>query len=178
LCDREPLVPVTPIWNVPVDVKVQESVDVPEPVTLVGERVQNVLLVDRLTTAEKPLIAVMVMVELPGAFALTLRLVGFAAIVKSWTTNVTVTEWVNGLLVPVTATCLLPVVLNVQDKVALPDPVTLVGETEHDEVVFVTRLTIAENPSSPVIVMLDVAGLPTSSLMVVGLDAIVKSWTV
>jgi hypothetical protein len=91
---------------------------------------------------------------------------------------VTVTEWDNGLLVPVTETCLLPVVLKAHDRVALPDPVTLVGETEHEEVVFVTRLTRAENPSSPVIVMLDVAALPTFSLVLIGLAAIVKSWAV
>jgi hypothetical protein len=91
---------------------------------------------------------------------------------------VTVAECDNGLLVPVTETCLFPVVLNVHDRVALPDPVTLAGETEHEEVVLVTRLTMAENPSNPVIVTLEVPALPTFSLTLVGLAAIVKSSTV
>jgi hypothetical protein len=75
----------------------------------------------------------------------------------------------------VTSTCLLPVVLNVQDRVELPEPVTLVGETEHVDVLLVTRFTMPEKPSSPVIVIVDVPGLPLFTLMLVGFAAIVKS---
>ena len=76
----------------PVEVKVQDSVELPEPVRLVGESVHDVLLVVRLTTPANPLMAEAVIVEVPAAFTLTFTLVGLAAIVKSWTTNVRVTE--------------------------------------------------------------------------------------
>ena len=69
-----------------------ERVELPEPVTLVGDKVHDVLLVVRLTTPANPLRAVIVIVEVPAEPALTVTLVGLAVIVKSWTTNVTVTE--------------------------------------------------------------------------------------
>ena len=76
---------------VPVVVNVQDSVELPDPVTLVGETLHDaVVLVARLTTPAKPLTADTVMVEVPAAFTLTVTLVGLAAIVKSWTMNVTV----------------------------------------------------------------------------------------
>jgi len=62
---------------------VQDNVALPEPVTLVGETVHDVLLVDRLTTPAKPLIAVTVIVEVPAEPAFTVTLVGLAVIVKS-----------------------------------------------------------------------------------------------
>jgi hypothetical protein len=86
------LVPLTPTWNVPVEGYVQESVELPAPVTLVGERVQAVLLVVRLTTPVNPLMADTVMVDVEGVLTFTLTLVGLALMVKSWTTKVTVTE--------------------------------------------------------------------------------------
>jgi len=88
--DRDPLVPVTvTVKNPPTD-GVQDSVELPEPVTLAGVRVQ-VMPVDglgvavRLTTPVKPLTAVMVIVEVPAWPTLTDTLVGLAAIVKSGT---------------------------------------------------------------------------------------------
>jgi hypothetical protein len=83
---------VTDTCFAPVVLKVQERLALPEPVTLVGDTVHEVLLVVRLTTPAKPLIGVIVMAEVPGAFTLTLTLVGLALMVKSWTTNVTVVE--------------------------------------------------------------------------------------
>ena len=77
---------------------------------------------------------------------------------------------------PVTDTCLLPVVLKVQDSVALPEPVTLVGATEH-EVLLVMRPTTPAKPFSPVTVMLEGPEALTFTLTVVGLAEIVKSWT-
>ena len=56
----------------------QESVALPEPVRLVGVRVHDVLLVDRLTRLLKPLIGLRVIVEVPDEFTLTLTLVGLA----------------------------------------------------------------------------------------------------
>ena len=73
--------------------KVHESVELPDPVTLVGETLHEaVVFVAKLTTPAKPLRPVTVILEVPAALMLTLTLVGLAAIVKSWTTNVTVTE--------------------------------------------------------------------------------------
>jgi len=68
---------------------VHDSVDVPDPVTLVGVRVHvspvvgEIALV-RLTTPPNPLRAAMVMVELLVPPTFMVLLVGFAVIVKSW----------------------------------------------------------------------------------------------
>ena len=78
---------------VPVVVKVHDNVELPDPVTLVGETLHEaVVLVARATTPAKPFRPVTVMLEVPAALTFTLTLNGLAAIVKSWTTNVTVTE--------------------------------------------------------------------------------------
>ena len=66
--------------------------ELPEPVTLAGVRVHDVLLLTRLTMPAKPWSAVIVMVEVPALPAFTVTLVGLAAIVKSWTVKVTVAE--------------------------------------------------------------------------------------
>ena len=68
---------------VPVVVKVQDSVELPEPVTLVGDTEHEVLLVAKLTTPAKPFRPVTVMLEVPAALTFTLTLNGLAAIVKS-----------------------------------------------------------------------------------------------
>ena len=86
------LVPVTPTWTVDAAAKVQDNVALPEPVTLVGETEHDVLLVVKLTTPAKPLTALTVMADVPAVLALTVTVVGLAAIVKSWTWKVTVTE--------------------------------------------------------------------------------------
>ena len=62
----------------------------PEPVTLVGVRVQAIPVVGlmlnvKLTIPLKLLRPVTVMVEVPAAPALTVAVVGFAEMVKSWT---------------------------------------------------------------------------------------------
>lgn len=69
-----------------------ESVELPEPVTLVGDSAHAVLLVARLTTPAKPFNPVIVMVELAAMFWVAGTVDGLAVIVKSWTTKVTVTE--------------------------------------------------------------------------------------
>jgi hypothetical protein len=71
---------------------VHDSVEVPEPVTLVGDTAHEVLLVVRLTTLANPLTAAMLIVEVPAAPAFTVTDVGLAVIVNSCTTYVTVTE--------------------------------------------------------------------------------------
>ena len=62
----------------------------------------------------------------------------------------------------------------------MPEPVTLVGlrvAVRPDDGVAV-RLTVPLNPLTAVTVMVDVPDAPTLTVMLVGLAAIVKSWTV
>ena len=154
---------------------VHDSVALPEPVTLVGEMVHDVLLVVRLTTPVKPLTAVIVIVDVPAVPAFTVTIVGVAVMVKFTMLYVTVTECDSEPLVPVTPTCTVEPVVNVQDSVALPEPVTLVGDTVHDAVVLVTRLTTPAKPLRAVIVIVDVPAEPALTVTLVGLAAIVKS---
>ena len=67
--------------------------------------------------------------------------------------------------------------MKVHDRVELPDPVTLVGETLHDAVVLVARLTTPAKPLTADIAMLDVPAAFTLTVTLVGLAAIVKSCT-
>jgi len=76
--DRLPLDPVTVTGKVPADENVHESVELPEPVRLVGISVHAVLLVDRLSRPVKPFRAVTVTVEAAAVPALTVMLTGLA----------------------------------------------------------------------------------------------------
>jgi hypothetical protein len=157
---------------------VHESVALPEPVMLDGDRVHDeVLFVARLTTPEKPFRAETVMVEVPAEPALTVTVNGAPVSAKSRTMYVTVREWESDGLVPVTFTWKVEAVLKVQDRVELPEPARVVGETVHD-VLLVDRLTVLEKPSRAVTVRFDVAGEPLLTERLVGLAASVKSWTV
>jgi hypothetical protein len=74
----------------PLVVAVHDSVEVPDPVTLVGVRVQvmpvvGLIVAVRLTTPANPLTALIVIVDAPACLTLTATLVGLAKIVKSWT---------------------------------------------------------------------------------------------
>jgi hypothetical protein len=84
--DRLPFVPVTPTWSVPVDVNLHDRLELPEPVTLVGDKAHDVLFVVKLISPEKPLTAVTVIVVVAVALTFTVTLVGLALIEKSWTT--------------------------------------------------------------------------------------------
>jgi hypothetical protein len=85
-------------------VELQDTVAVPEPVTLVGLMAPHDKLAGtvsaRLTTPLNPLIAVTVIVEVAETPALTAA-GEEAAIEKSWTVKVAVVEWVSVPLVPV-----------------------------------------------------------------------------
>ena len=81
--------PVITIWTILPDEKLQERAALPDPVTVDGETVHEVPLVPRLTRPVNPLRAVMVMAELPGAFATTVTVVGLAVMVKSVTVMIT-----------------------------------------------------------------------------------------
>ena len=167
---------MTPTWTVETTANVHESVALPDPVTLVGEMVHEVLLVVRATIPAKPFSPVTVIVEVPAAPTLTVTAVGDAVIVKSWTTKVTVTEWDRLPLVPVTPTWTVPAAAKVHDRAALPDPVTLVGDTLH-EVLFVARVTTPAKPFTAVIVIVEVPAEPALTVTLVGDAVIVKSWT-
>lgn len=67
--------------------------------------------------------------------------------------------------------------LNVQDSVALPDPVRLVGETVH-EVLFVIRFTVPVKPLIGATVIVEVPAVPTFRIAAVGLAVMAKSVTV
>jgi hypothetical protein len=69
----------------------------------------------------------------------------------------------------------VPADTNVQDRVALPEPVTLVGATEH-AVLLVAKLTTPAKPFCAEMVVVDVPALPAFTMTVVGLRLIVKSW--
>ena len=77
---------------------------------------------------------------------------------------------------PVTPTWTVETAAKVQDKVALPEPVTLVGATEH-EVLLVVRPTTPPKPLRPVTVIAEVPAELTLTLTLVGLAVTVKSWT-
>ena len=64
-----------------------------------------------------------------------------------------------------------------QDSVALPDPVRLVGETVH-EVLFVIRFTVPVKPLTGATVMVEVPAVPTFRVTAVGLTVMPKSVTV
>jgi hypothetical protein len=175
--DSVALVPVTPTWTEPAMANVHDSVELPDRVTLVGDRVHEVLLVARATTPANPFRPVTVMVDVPGEPAFTVTDVGLDAIVKSSTTNVTMTAWDRGPLVPVTPTWNDWAVVKVHDSVLVPDPVILVGLNMH-AVLFVPRLMTPDNPNGAVTVMVEVAAGPAFTVIELGLAAIVKSWTV
>jgi hypothetical protein len=63
--------------------KLHDNVELPEPVTFVGETMHDVLFVARPTTPANPLRSVIEMVEVAVVPALTVRVVGLASMVKS-----------------------------------------------------------------------------------------------
>ncbi len=148
----------------------------PGPVTLVGVIVQDVLLVARATTPVKPLSDVIWMVEFATVSGSTVMLAGLAARAKSCTMYVTSAECDKLPLVPVTVTSTFPADAKVQERVALPEPVTLVGLAVH-EVLLVAKLTRPVKPLREVIVIVDVPAEPARTVTEVGLDVTVKSWT-
>jgi len=106
---RPALVPVIVTVKVPLAEGVQDSVEVPEPVTLAGVSVHDRPVVGetaavRLTTPANPLTGATVIVEVPAVPTVVVTAVGLAVIVKSWTMKVTVALWLRLPLVPVTVT--------------------------------------------------------------------------
>ncbi len=63
------------------------------------------------------------------------------------------------------------------DRVALPEPVTLVGLAAH-AVLLVAKPTMPAKPFSAEMVTVDVPAFPAFTMTVVGVRLIVKSWIV
>jgi hypothetical protein len=76
--------------------------------------------------------------------------------------------------VPVIVTTIFDAVVNVQDSVALPEPVTLVGVTLHAPL-SVVRFTTPVNPLVAVTVTVAVPDEPVFTVTLVGLAVSVKS---
>ena len=74
------------------EVKMHDSTRLPEPVTLVGEIVHEVLLVVRFTTPAKPWAGTTVIVEGPTLPTFRVTDVGLEVMEKSVTVNVIVAE--------------------------------------------------------------------------------------
>jgi hypothetical protein len=80
-------------------------------------------------------------------------------------------------LVPVTATWTVEAELKVHERIPLPVPDKLVGDTTH-EVLFVTRLTIPAKPLTDATVMVEAPAVPAFTITDVGFATTVKSVTV
>ncbi len=180
-CDSEPRVPVTVTMNVPLAEDAQDIAEVPEPATLMVERVHESPVAGdvatvRVTVPANPLIPVSVKVEFPAVPTVTLTVAGLATTVKSWTTKVTIVTCNFDALAPVTLTWTVDAELKVHESVPGPDPVTLVGETVH-EVLFVAKLTTPTKPLRGVTVKAEVPTAPTFRATDAGFAATVKSVT-
>jgi hypothetical protein len=92
---------------------------------------------------------------------------------------VTVAECESVPLAPATVARKLPATLLVQERVEPPDPpLMLVEEREQErlvELVVTASETVPENPLTGLIVIVDVPAVPTATVTVVGLAAMVKS---
>jgi hypothetical protein len=182
VCDREPLVPVIVTVYVFAIAELQTRSAVPPPVMLFGTITLHVSPVGtvsvKLTAPAKPFRVATVIVEV--ADVPTVEEGGeVAAIVKSTKLNAAVVEWVIEPLVPVMLSVNVPAVAELQDTVAVPDPITLPGEIAPQvipEGMVSVMLTVPEKPFTAETVIVDVADEPASTA--VGLVAlIVKSAT-
>ena len=126
----EPLVPVIVTVKTFWVVALQLRVAVPEPVTVPGVIAPQVrpagTVSVRVTTPAKPFTAVIVIVEVAEEPAGTAA-GDVAAMVKSTKLNVAVAVWTSDPLVPVTVKVKVPAVVELQDTVAVPEPVTVPG---------------------------------------------------
>ena len=122
--------PVTVRLNVPAVVELHDTVAVPEPVTVPGVIAPQVspagTVSVSVTTPANPLTAVIVIVETADWPALTAA-GELAAMVKSTKLNVAVAVWTSDPLVPVTVRVKVPAVVELQETVAVPEPVTVPG---------------------------------------------------
>jgi hypothetical protein len=75
----------------------------------------------------------------------------------------------------------VPLLADWQDIAEVPEPAALIGEKVQESPVdgdaVSVRVTVPTNPLRPVNVRVELPGVPTVTLNVAGLAAIVKSWT-
>lgn len=159
----------------------QDRVDVPVPPPIVAGLSEQLRFVEFMTTETttvpaKPLTGETVMVDGPETIPLIETEVGLDASVKSWTVKVTVVECERPALVPVTITWIVEVDEKLHDRVALPELTKLDGVIAH-AVLFVVKVTAAENPFTGVTLTVEVPDAPTSTLTLVGVAVMAKSWT-
>ena len=152
--------------------EVQESVAVPEPVTLPGVMDPQVrpagTVSVRTTVPEKPFSAVMVMVDV--ALAPVFTAAGEVAEIEKSAAfanvNVAVAEWDSEPLVPVTVTVKVFVVVEVHARVATPAATMLAGVIAPQVSPAGTasvKLTVPAKPFTATIVIVEVAEEPTAT---------------
>lgn len=161
-------------------VALQETVAVPDPVTVPGVMAPHVRPTGTasvsVTTPENPFSAVIVIVDTADWPALTAEGVE-AAIVKSTKLNVAVALCTREPLVLVIVRVKVPAVVELHETVAVPEPVMVLGvigpQVRPDGIVSV-RVATPENPLTAASVIVEVADWPT--LTAAGdVAAIVKS---
>jgi hypothetical protein len=102
--------------------------------------------------------------KLAGVVEVTLKL----GVMTAFTLNVTVAcEGATVPLIPVTLTVFGPAVVNVHERLVVPDVVTVVGFKEH-ALLSTERLTLPVKPLRGVIVIAEVLAVFTLVVMVVG----------
>lgn len=147
--------------------ELQEIVDVPELVTLVGLIAPHVRLAGTVSVSEtvpvNPFNAVTVIVE--DVEGPTLTAAGeVAVILKSVTVKIAVVEWDNAPLIPVIVSEYVPATVELQDTVAVPELVMLVGlMAPHVRLVGMVSVseTVPVNPLSAIIVIVELVVVPT-----------------
>lgn len=177
--------PVTVTVTLPVVVKMQDSVELPDPpVMLVGDKVQAELLLVKPTVPVKPFRGEIVIDEVPAEPTTTLTVVGLAAMVKSGAgviLKVTVAKCDSDPEVPVTVTVNEPVADPVQERVDVPDAPRIILVEDRVQVRPVVGKIVSARPTVPVKpfkgarVIVEVPAMPTIADTDVGLAAIVKS---
>lgn len=177
--ERVPDVPVTVTVTLPITVKVQDSVELPDPpVTVGGDRVQALLSETRATSPVNPFRGDTAIVEDPANPTTTVTVAGVAAIEKSAATvevNATLAEWEREPLVPVTVTVTVPGTLKVHERVEVPEPPVTVAEDSVQAELSLVRATFPLNPFNGEMEIVEVPGDPTVTVTEAGLAEIVKS---
>src|SRR5207247_931829 len=118
----------------------------------------------RVTVSVKPLAGAIVIVEDMGEPTFPFMLDGLAVTVKSSMVKVAVAEWMSVPLVPVMVSVYVPAMLELQETVAVPEPVMLdglIGLQFSPEGTESVRLTVPVNPFRAMMVIVDWAEVPT-----------------
>ncbi len=171
--------PVTVTVTLPVAVKVQDSVELPDPpVTVVGVRVHALLSEISATSLVNPFRGDTAMVEVPAVPTTTVTLEGVAVIEKSAArvaVYATLAECDSEPLVPVTVTVTVPAAAKVHERIEVPEPPFTVGAERVHAVLSLERATLLVNPFNGEMVIVDVPADPTVTVTEAGLADIVKS---